>query len=826
MSVPRYPEEQANVQEAAPASFLAGRVWQLSELELLEESSIPALLLWIKYPLGSKGETEEFYKAIHVNSATRKRFGDFRSPEAILDVHNAMPAAERKARLASGQQMLRKELTTRKWMDLQYLRPFYDNWRINQVGLCTLITKPMRVEVQPGQVEVCWLYEMEELLSVTSTRIATMYHNNPVFMFLFEKSGRLLHANQRALDHYCGACQDSEVSACTKTITLRTLFQHGAVAGGEGERERAYDEAMDAIFNQKVKAHRHMQAYVSHKTGKTKWQELEMWPVLDRVTNSDAMLVTVFNMTQRKVLEAQLQEQQIVLQKQNKELEKLNEMISVEKLHLEQENTALAKNLAAVVQEKLNPEVQFNLNTPIDETLSVLRSLIMGEKPPIARLLSLHSLLTGCTTELRQPINLEQQLLDSQGADSEVAASMVQLLQAGAASRRVVSATDGLDGHSQVVRRLPERTGPSLQRNSLPAAITPAVERMLQDAEHNWHFDIFSFADATEGHTLSVMTFYLMKRAGAMTKFGMHEASLCNYLQSLESGYNPLPYHNAIHVASVVQLTHMLMTHGGIMRAKVVDDLTLLASLMAATVHDYGHGGVNNDFLNRTMHDLAITYHFQSPWENHHLAASLRLLLRPEHCFFANLTREQTELWRCTLADEVLGTDMKKHFSILTMFLAATKCPLPGNNAKLQKVGTVGADWLDIKPENKVLACQMMLKCADIGHLAADGATHKRWAYQLEEEMFRQGDKEKALGLSVSPLMDRSQKGGITRSQVGFFQIVGLPLFKAMADVFEDTRPLYEGAMANCQAWQDAVAADDALVASASAPTGNRSDAA
>lgn len=52
-------------------------------------------------------------------------------------------------------------------------------------------------------------------------------------------------------------------------------------------------------------------------------------------------------------------------------------------------------------------------------------------------------------------------------------------------------------------------------------------------------------------------------------------------------------------MASVVQLTHMLMTHGGIMKAKVVDELTLLASIMAATVHDYGHGGVNNDFLNR-----------------------------------------------------------------------------------------------------------------------------------------------------------------------------------------------------------------------------------
>ena len=32
----------------------------------------------------------------------------------------------------------------------------------------------------------------------------------------------------------------------------------------------------------------------------------------------------------------------------------------------------------------------------------------------------------------------------------------------------------------------------------------------------------------------------------------------------------------------------------------------------------------------------------------------------------------------------------------------------------------------------------MMLKCADIGHLAAAPANHKRWAYQLEEEFFQQ----------------------------------------------------------------------------------------
>ena len=32
----------------------------------------------------------------------------------------------------------------------------------------------------------------------------------------------------------------------------------------------------------------------------------------------------------------------------------------------------------------------------------------------------------------------------------------------------------------------------------------------------------------------------------------------------------------------------------------------------------------------------------------------------------------------------------------------------------------------------------MLLKCADIGHLAAEPEIHKKWAYQLEEEFFQQ----------------------------------------------------------------------------------------
>ena len=38
------------------------------------------------------------------------------------------------------------------------------------------------------------------------------------------------------------------------------------------------------------------------------------------------------------------------------------------------------------------------------------------------------------------------------------------------------------------------------------------------------------------------------------------------------------------------------------------------------------------------------------------------------------------------------------------------------------------------------------------------------------QEMFRQGDREKALGLPVSALMDRSGQG-VTKSQPGFFNV-------------------------------------------------------
>ncbi|GFH21166.1 3',5'-cyclic-nucleotide phosphodiesterase [Haematococcus lacustris] len=89
---------------------------------------------------------------------------------------------------------------------------------------------------------------------------------------------------------------------------------------------------------------------------------------------------------------------------------------------------------------------------------------------------------------------------------------------------------------------------------------------------------------------------------------------------------------------------------------------------------------------------------------------------------------------------------------------------------------------------------QMALKCADMGHLAASESVHLAWVSRLEGEFFAQGDAERAQGLPISPLCDRT-KQGVTKSQVGFFEFVALPMFNNFTARFTGTKPLLQGVL-------------------------------
>lgn len=49
-------------------------------------------------------------------------------------------------------------------------------------------------------------------------------------------------------------------------------------------------------------------------------------------------------------------------------------------------------------------------------------------------------------------------------------------------------------------------------------------------------------------------------------------------------------------------------------------------------------------------------------------------------------------------------------------------------------------------------------------------------------------------------------------AQLGFFNIVGIPLFKARADLFEDSQPMLDGVLANFRQWEEIASAQSDTV--------------
>ena len=115
-----------------------------------------------------------------------------------------------------------------------------------------------------------------------------------------------------------------------------------------------------------------------------------------------------------------------------------------------------------------------------------------------------------------------------------------------------------------------------------------------------------------------------------------------------------------------------------------------------------------------------------------------------------------------------------------------------------------------VNDQPKWSCSQVALKCSDLGHLASIEKVHRKWVEVLEEEMFRQGDRERELGYPISPLMNRD-KGGITKSQPGFFDFVALPLFTSFVAALPSADAMLQQVKANRDMWlqeEDSLAAD------------------
>ncbi|XP_050714056.1 dual specificity calcium/calmodulin-dependent 3',5'-cyclic nucleotide phosphodiesterase 1A-like isoform X1 [Eriocheir sinensis] len=298
--------------------------------------------------------------------------------------------------------------------------------------------------------------------------------------------------------------------------------------------------------------------------------------------------------------------------------------------------------------------------------------------------------------------------------------------------------------------------------------LPPEVTRILKSVDE-WNFDVWKLQEASANTPLRCLAYELLNRYGLLHKFKMPPATLETFLTQVESGYCKYknPYHNNVHAADVLQTMHYMLSQTGLMNW--LNDVEILATLMAALVHDYEHTGTTNNFHVMSGSETAILYNDRAVLENHHICAAFRLLRAEEHNVLVNLSREEYREFRTLVIEMVLATDMSSHFQQIK----AMKTMLALQDTSLDKAKSLS----------------LVLHCCDISHPSKNWALHERWTTQLLEEFFRQGDKERELGLPYSPLCDRNNTL-VAESQIGFIDFIVDPSLGVCGDLLDKVAAL------------------------------------
>ncbi|KAI9346030.1 hypothetical protein DFJ73DRAFT_761398 [Zopfochytrium polystomum] len=307
---------------------------------------------------------------------------------------------------------------------------------------------------------------------------------------------------------------------------------------------------------------------------------------------------------------------------------------------------------------------------------------------------------------------------------------------------------------------------------------TSTISLLARVSEYN--FPIFEFADNAQGHPLLIMAHHLCVTNGVIHRLGINVDKFINCIATIESGYHAdLTFHNSLHAADVLHCINYLVQKPSI--RLIFSDLEVLAIYVAAVIHDFDHPGLNNNFLIASSDRKALLYNDKSVLENHHCAAAFEVLSRSQCAFLSTLDRADYKVVRESIVEMVLATDLSQHFSVLSMF-------------KKKVLSAESFEPLSVR-EDRTLLMQMLMKCADVSNPTKAWPEYIEWIDRLTEEWYMQGDKEKALGLPISPFMNRDgpNASNPASSQTGFINFIVAPLFDAFgawADVGEIRRAL------------------------------------
>ncbi|KAK7792520.1 hypothetical protein R5R35_009928 [Gryllus longicercus] len=260
---------------------------------------------------------------------------------------------------------------------------------------------------------------------------------------------------------------------------------------------------------------------------------------------------------------------------------------------------------------------------------------------------------------------------------------------------------------------------------------------------------------------------------------------LCRWVLSVKKNYRPVKYHNWRHALNVAQTMFAMLKTGKMER--FMTDLEILGLLVACLCHDLDHRGTNNAFQTKTESPLAILY-TTSTMEHHHFDQCVMILNSEGNNIFQSLSTEDYRYVMKTVENAIISTDLAMYFKKKSSFM------------ELVEDGEF--DWQS--EGKKELLCGMMMTACDVSAIAKPWEVQHKVAKLVADEFFDQGDLEK-LQLNQQPvaMMDRERKDELPQMQVGFIDVICLPLYKVLSETFPWIKPLYDGCLENKQHWQD-----------------------
>ncbi|KAK9879966.1 hypothetical protein WA026_008477 [Henosepilachna vigintioctopunctata] len=260
---------------------------------------------------------------------------------------------------------------------------------------------------------------------------------------------------------------------------------------------------------------------------------------------------------------------------------------------------------------------------------------------------------------------------------------------------------------------------------------------------------------------------------------------LCRWILSVRKNYRPVKYHNWRHALNVTQTMFAMFKTGKMER--FMNDLEILGLLVACLCHDLDHRGTNNAFQTKTESPLAILY-TTSTMEHHHFDQCVMILNTDSNNIFQALSPLDYKRVMKIVETAILSTDLAMYFKKRNKFLELVE------NGEF--------DWQ--ADDKKELLCGMMMTACDVSAIAKPWEVQHKIAKLVADEFFDQGDLEK-MQLKEQPvaMMDRERKDELPQMQVGFIDVICLPLYKVLSDTFPWVEPLYNGTLENRQHWHD-----------------------